>query len=150
MIGARLLLCNVSISTRGQKQNQELAEKYGYKQEGKDLDHSDLEKIFPKFRFFPANNGRDVEYTGKITVEDMSEFLKSQGNIQISLKGTVQEFDKLAAEFMKADGKQEVVLKAKAALNEVPEQDKAAGEYYVRHMELALAKGSQWFQTEHD
>merc|ERR1711920_1195604 len=72
VVGTRLLVGTIGISTYGAKQNQALAERYGYKEKGKDLTQADLDSKFPKFRFFPANGGQDIEYTGDVSVDAMS------------------------------------------------------------------------------
>ena len=36
----------------------------------------DMDTIFPKYRFFPANGGADIEYTGEVKPDAMTLFLK--------------------------------------------------------------------------
>merc|ERR1712113_147257 len=94
--GARVLIGTVGISTYGEKLNQDLAEKYGYKQAGKDLEYTDMDKDFPKFRFFPANGGKDMDYSGAVTSEAMTLFLSKEAKVYFGLKGTLRNFDALA------------------------------------------------------
>merc|ERR1712060_249789 len=98
----------------------------GYKQASKDLEYSDFDKDFPKFRFFPANGGKDVEYTGAVTLDAMTLFLKKEAKVYFGLKGTLREFDKFAAEFVKADDKAGVISRAKAAADAASSDDKEA------------------------
>lgn len=72
-----------------------------------------MDNIFPKYRFFPANGGADIEYTGPVTADSMTLFLKKEllsllfttvvaqsnpaaqeAKIYFGLKGTIREFDK--------------------------------------------------------
>merc|ERR1719458_372455 len=96
-VGADVIIGTVGISTYGEKQNQDLAELYGYKKAGKDLEYSDMDKDFPKFRFFPANGGKDIDYTGAVTMEAMTLFLKKEARVYFGLKGAVRTFDALAS-----------------------------------------------------
>ncbi|CAJ1351136.1 unnamed protein product, partial [Effrenium voratum] len=75
-VGAKILIGSVGISTYGEKMNQDLAEEFGYKSVGQELEYGDMDKTFPKFRLFPANGGASVEYTGDVTAEAMTLFLK--------------------------------------------------------------------------
>merc|ERR1711879_683664 len=104
------------------------AQTYGYKTPGKDLEYSDMDKNFPKFRFFPAKEGKDVEYTGEVTFDAMVSYLKTEAKVYFGLKGTVREFDKLVAEFVKASDK--------AAEADVA--DKEASAYYIKAMEKSV------------
>merc|ERR1711879_864835 len=122
------------------------AQTYGYKTPGKDLEYSDMDKNFPKFRFFPAKEGKDVEYTGEVTFDATVSYLKTGAKVYFGLKGTVREFDKLVAEFVKASDKKAVLAKAKAA--EAGVADKGASAYYIKAMEKSVEKDS-WAQKEH-
>ena len=42
----------------------------------------DMDNIFPKFRFFPANGAADVEYTGPVTADAMILYLKKESKRQ--------------------------------------------------------------------
>lgn len=148
--GAKVIIGTVGISTYGEKMNQDLAEKFGYKPPEKELEYSDMDNIFPKFRFFPANGAADVEYTGPVTADAMILYLKKEAKVYFGLKGTIREFDKLAADFVKAGAnKAEVLKSAKSAAEALSGVEKEAAAYYVRAMEKSQEK-SDWFQTETD
>merc|ERR1712087_850465 len=104
---------------------------------------------FPKFRFFPANGGKDVEYTGAVTLDVMTLFLKKEAKVYFGLKGTLREFDKFAAEFVKADDKSAVISRAKAAANAASSDDKEAVAYYTRIMDKTQ-ETENWFGKEFD
>eukprot|EP00440_Ansanella_granifera_P057060 gb/GFBE01061856.1/.p1 GENE.gb/GFBE01061856.1/~~gb/GFBE01061856.1/.p1 ORF type:complete len:252 (+),score=73.57 gb/GFBE01061856.1/:1-756(+) len=146
-VGSKVLIGNIGISTYGEMRNQDLAEKYGYKTPGKVLEYTDMDNGFPKFRYFPANGGADVDYTGDVTVDAMTLFLKKEAKVYFGLKGTVRDFDKLAADFVKASDKAGVVQRAKAAAEALEGGDKEAAAYYIKAMEKTQEKGN-WFQTE--
>ncbi|CAK9072912.1 unnamed protein product [Durusdinium trenchii] len=147
-VGAQVLIGTVGISTYGEKMNQDLAERFGYKSPDKDLEYSDMDNIFPKYRFFPANGGADIEYTGPVTADSMTLFLKKEAKIYFGLKGTIREFDKLAADFVNGkSGKDQVLKNAKAAAAELSGAQKDAADYYVRAMEKSQEK-ADWFKTE--
>mmetsp|Transcript_99450 Transcript_99450/g.197069 ORF Transcript_99450/g.197069 Transcript_99450/m.197069 type:complete len:254 (+) Transcript_99450:55-816(+) len=148
-VGAQVLIATVGISTYGDKMNQDIALKFGYKKEGKDLEHTDLDKEFPKFRFFPAKGGKDFEYKGAVKTDAMMMFLKTKAKVYFGLKGTLKDFDKLAAEFVKATDKGEVVTRTKAAADALTSSaDKEVGAYYLKAMEKSVDSASSWFSTE--
>ncbi|CAE7034198.1 Erp29 [Symbiodinium sp. CCMP2592] len=149
-VGAKVLIASVGISTYGEKMNQDVAEQFGYKTPGKDLEYSDMDTIFPKFRLFPANGGADIEYTGEVKTDAMTLFLKKEAKIYFGLKGTIREFDKLAADFVKSGAnKADVIQSAKVAAEALSGAEKEAASYYVKAMEKTQGK-SDWFKTEFD
>jgi len=147
--GAKVLIGSVGISTYGEKMNQDLAERFGYKTPGKDLEYSDMDAMFPKFRFFPANGAADIEYTGDITSDAMTLFLKKEARVYFGLKGTIREFDKFAADFVKSADKSGIIQTAKTAADGLTGAEKEAAAYYIRAMEKTQEKG-EWFKTEFD
>ena len=38
----------------------------------------DMDNIFPRYRFFPTNGGADMEYTGPVTADAMTLYLKKE------------------------------------------------------------------------
>merc|ERR1711933_243645 len=102
MGGADLIIGNVGIGVHDGQINQDLAERYGYKASGKKLEYNDMDNLFPRFRFFPAHGGKELEYTGAVTADAMMMFLKKEAKVYFVLKGTLRNFDKLAAEFVRA------------------------------------------------
>ncbi|CAJ1392439.1 unnamed protein product [Effrenium voratum] len=145
-VGAKILIGSVGISTYGEKMNQDLAEEFGYKTVGQELEYGDMDKTFPKFRLFPANGGASVEYTGDVTAEAMTLFLKKEAKVYFGLKGTLRDFDKLAADFVKSKDKAAVLKDAKSAAAALSGAEQEAAAYYVRAMEKSQESG--WFQTE--
>merc|ERR1711871_1384588 len=136
---ADVLVGNVGISTYGDKMNQDLAQKYGYKTAGKDLEYNDMDN-FPKFNLFKKGAAdKSVEYTGSVTQEDLIRFLKKEGGVHIGLQGTLQHFDELAAKFK--DGDKDALLKeaeGKAAAEGA--DTKATAEMYVKVMKKIVDK----------
>eukprot|EP00930_Biecheleria_cincta_P061005 TRINITY_DN46579_c0_g1_i1.p1 TRINITY_DN46579_c0_g1~~TRINITY_DN46579_c0_g1_i1.p1 ORF type:complete len:247 (+),score=71.39 TRINITY_DN46579_c0_g1_i1:50-790(+) len=146
--GAQVLIGAIGISTYGEF-NQDLAEKFGYKTPGKEIDHVYMDKNFPKFRLFPANGGESIEYSGDVTTDAMMLFLKKEAKIYFGLRGTLRDFDKFASEFMKASDKQQVLQRAKAAADKVDGADKETASYYVKAMEKS-SSSADWVQKEFD
>jgi len=137
---ADVLIANVGISTYGDKMNQDLAQKYGYKDSGKDLEYNDMDK-FPKFKLFKKSEAeKPVEYDGSVTQEDLVRFLKKEGGVHIGLKGTLQLFDELAAKFK--DGDKNALLKEAEEKAAVESGDrKATAELYVKVSERERQRG---------
>merc|ERR1719221_1259504 len=108
-----------------------------------------MDKDFPKFRFFPANGGKEVDYTGEVNLEAMTLFLKKEAKVYFGLKGTLREFDKLAANFLKASDKADLIKQAKAAAAATESVDKDTAAYYVKVMEKTQ-ETANWFTKEFD
>merc|ERR1711871_1907264 len=136
---AAVLIANVGISTYGDKMNQDLAQKFGYKTAGKDLEYNDMDN-FPKFNLFKKGAAdKSVEYTGSVTQEGLIRFLKKEGGVHIGLQGTLQHFDELAAKFK--DGDKDALLKEAEGKAAVESGDrKATAELYVKTMKKIADK----------
>lgn len=147
--GAQVLIGSIGISTYGELLNQDLAEKFGYKKPGTEINYDYMDKNFPKYRLFPANGGESTEYSGEVTTDAMMLFLKQEAKVYFGLKGTLRDFDKFASEFMKASDKKHVLQRAKAAADKADGADKDTASYYVKAMEKSTAS-ADWVQKEFD
>jgi len=135
---ADALIANVGISTYGDKMNQDLAQKHGYKTAGKDLEYNDMDK-FPKFKLFKKGSVDGIDYDGPVTTEDLIRFLKKEGGVHIGLAGTLQDFDEFAAQFKKGD-KPSILAKAEAKLAGLSGEQKVSADQYIKVMKKLIEK----------
>lgn len=131
---AETIVAAVPISTWGERRNNDLAVKFGFVKKDQHLEHSDMDSIFPKFRFFPKNNGEPADYTGPVTKEGLLGFLKEKAGIYFGLPGCVKVLDELAEVFHTAP--KDTLAKAEATAAELEQKDKAA--YYLKVMKKAI------------
>mmetsp|Transcript_14571 Transcript_14571/g.41636 ORF Transcript_14571/g.41636 Transcript_14571/m.41636 type:complete len:256 (+) Transcript_14571:96-863(+) len=150
--GADVIIGNVEVGLYDEKRNQDLAERYSYKRRGKDLDYTDMDNLFPRFRYFPANGGEDFDYTDVVTVDAITLFLKTHANVYFGMKGTLRNFDQYAAEFVRGDdsGKVATLATARGESSIAPDANMDAARHYVRIMERTQEKGADWPQKEYD
>jgi len=145
-----LVVGHVGIGTYGEKINQDLAERYGFKKAGAELEYKDLDDNFPKFIFFPkgtAWNGQFQKYEGAANAQDMMRFLKTNG-VKVGLQGTIAALDSLAAKFLKADETTRKQLTDQATQIAVEAAEKDSKDYYLKVMQRIADKGEGFVKTE--
>ncbi|CAE7919412.1 ERP29 [Symbiodinium necroappetens] len=70
------LMASVGISTYGEKQNQDVARRFGLIPEDKEeLQNSDMDKLFPKILYFKPGDLEGQLYNGKVTKAGLLKFL---------------------------------------------------------------------------
>ncbi|CAE6929244.1 ERP29 [Symbiodinium natans] len=74
--GSSTMIASVGISTHGEKQNQDMARRFGFiPQDKEELESSDMDKLFPKFMYFKPGDVEGQLYNGKATKAAMLKFL---------------------------------------------------------------------------
>merc|ERR1712176_100710 len=74
--GKQLLIASVGISTFGDKNNMDMARRFGFIPEGKDeLESADMDKGFPKLMYFRPGDAEGAHYTDPVTKKAMLKFL---------------------------------------------------------------------------
>lgn len=144
-----LVIGLVGIGTYGDKPNQDLAEKFGMKKPGTEIDYKDLDERFPQFLFFPKGtgwNGKFVKYEGSVTAHDITLFLKLRG--VAGLQGTIPALDVIAAKFVKADAAARKKLTEEATQVTVQPEETEVKEYYLKAMQRINEKGDAYVSSE--
>merc|ERR1711871_1913889 len=117
--GADVLVGVVGVQEYGDKLNQDLAERFAVQKES-----------FPVYKLFLAGSSVPIAYTGEVTADALTRFLKSEAKLYIAPPGCLQRFDELAKQF--------VAERAVAQLHK--EDELASGKYYVLVMKKILEK----------
>lgn len=90
-----LVVGEVGVKDYGEKENEKLAQRYGIK--GKD----DL----PAVMLFLGDVSNPVSFTDEFTVDNLRNLVRDNTDLYIGLPGCLQEYDKLALEFILAGDK---------------------------------------------
>jgi len=149
VVGSDLVVGTVGIGTTGGRMNQDLAERYGYKHKDRPLDENDMHERFPRFRFFAPHGAREIDYTGEVTLEAMSEFLRVDARVYFSLAGATRSLDRLAAEFVRGGDQAAALERARGEAAAATGAHRDAAAYYVDAMENIMRDGSDWAKREY-
>ncbi|KAK4878309.1 hypothetical protein RN001_010815 [Aquatica leii] len=132
-----ILIAQVGIKDYGDKENEELAKKYGVK------NRDDL----PVILLMTEKNKEPVFYTGNWDLDNLRTFIKTNSDVYIGLPGCLEEYDKIASKFVVSSNKEEVVKDAEKLL-EKETDDKAGAGTYIKYMKKIVEQGTDFVQHE--
>jgi len=137
-----MLMAEVNVKDYGDKDNQDLAEKYDAKS-----------KDFPVLKLFKKGTADPATYTGEWKMDDIVTWVKSNTGIYVGLPGCIEDFDMLANDFMKTKDKkkrEEFLKKAKAMVEKGLDnaKDTEFAQIYVKLMEKVGEKGDEFVKSE--
>ncbi|XP_025409286.1 endoplasmic reticulum resident protein 29 [Sipha flava] len=139
-----LLVAEVPIKDYGDKDNEDLAIRYG-------LTKND----FPVVKLFVTGQPEPYTYNDEdFSREKLQTFVVKhcKSILYIGLPGTLEKFDGLAAAFAKenvVDKRKEILLRAEKLWDETEgKQKQKSAEVYVKTMRKALEKGDEFFHSE--
>lgn len=135
------LVAEVGVQDYGDKENADLAERFGVKKDD-----------FPVLKLFLAGKEEPITYSGEFKADDIKAFVKKNSGIKLQLKHCLPEFDALASKFMKEENKeaQETILAETKKLQEelTKEVDKKSADVYVKMMQKVLERGKAFVESE--
>ncbi|CAG2164781.1 unnamed protein product [Oppiella nova] len=139
-----LLVADVGIRDYGEKENQDLADRYAIKK-----DDFPVVKLFLNGDLEKAITFEDKEFKA----DRIKAFVRAKAGIKILLDSCLEEFDALAAKFtaekVTKDKQKKVLESAKKAADAVAkEADKKSANIYVKIMEKALERGVVFYESE--
>jgi len=135
----KLLVAEVQVSDYGDKDNSDLAERFGLKKED-----------FPAYRMFINGNSKDaVAFSGDAEDEaEVKSFVMRESGLWMGRPGCLEKFDNLARELM-SNINEEPLKKAEAAKQELEsEEDKNAADMYIKTMKKVIEKGGDFVKSE--
>merc|ERR1719378_1266873 len=133
---ADLLSCDVGVSEYGDKDNSDLAERFGIKTDD-----------FPQFRLWKkgsSSTDEPIKYDGPKKSADFLRFVQEKANAWIGLPGQVKELDELAKELVGGADAATIIAKAEKA---AAESDEETAKYYVKAMQK-LSKDKEFIAKE--
>jgi len=139
----RLFIGEVGIKDYGEKDNEDLAARFGIKK-----DDYPVAVVFTKGE---AGEMKHVKFTGKFKAEDLKTFVRKESGVYLPLIGCIEEFDKLADELLAAPAKarSEVVKRAEDAWDKAEGlKNQKRAEIYVKIMRKVADLGVEFIKTE--
>ncbi|CAG5135366.1 unnamed protein product [Candidula unifasciata] len=139
---ADLLVAEVQVADYGDKDNADLAERYGITKEK-----------FPAYRLFlDGQTQAPAVFTGNAeSADDVKNFVIRESGLWLGRPGCLEQFDKLVKEFLKAgaDQRTAVLEKAELAVQQLTqESEKSAADVYIKTMKKVLEKGDSFIESE--
>ncbi|CAK1541745.1 unnamed protein product [Leptosia nina] len=137
-----LVIAEVGVKDYGEKENSELAQKYGATKEN-----------FPIVKLFTKGKSEPITFDDSqgFTTEQLRRFVRQNTGIYLNLPGCIRELDMLAIEFMKSDKKdRKHVLKKTEDTLKALTQNENTGKIYKIIMEKISEKGDDFVKTENE
>lgn len=141
-----LLVAEIGVKDYGEKENEDLAQKYGVKKDD-----------FPAVKLFLNGNlEKPIVFNDKdFKVDNLKRFVTQKTNVKFLLDGCLAEFDDIAIKFAEKsttkDQQKKLLEEAKkkeTALTK--EADKKSAKVYVKLMEKAVERGNIFFESENE
>ncbi|CAG9791568.1 unnamed protein product [Diatraea saccharalis] len=138
-----LLVAEVGVKDYGEKDNEELAKKYGATKDN-----------FPVVKLFVKGKKEPIAFDDSkgFTSDELRRFVKENTGLYLSLPGCVKDLDKLAIKFTKSklDERKKLLTKTQETLVKLGNKDALSGKIYKTIMEKILEKGDDFIKSEND
>ncbi|XP_028169006.1 protein windbeutel [Ostrinia nubilalis] len=136
-----LLVGEVGVKDYGEKENEELARKYGATKEN-----------FPIVKLFIKGKSEPIQFDDSkgFSTDALRRFVRENTGLYLSLPGCVKELDKLAIKFMKTKGddRKKILKETENAQKNLSTKEAPSGKIYKTIMEKILEKGDDFIKTE--
>ncbi|KAK3751880.1 hypothetical protein RRG08_047153 [Elysia crispata] len=138
-----LLVAEVHVADYGEKDNQDLAERFGITKEA-----------FPAYRLFTDGNSEKAKasFSGDaLQADSIKNFIVKESGLWLGRPGCLEMFDKLVPEFIKAsdDERASILSEAeKSAQDLTKDEEKLAADTYIKTMKKVLDKGNSFIKDE--
>jgi endoplasmic reticulum protein 29 len=137
-----LLVAEVGVKDYGEKENSDLAEKYGVKKEN-----------FPVVKLFVEGKSEPFTFDStEFNADEIKKFIRANSGVYIGLPGCLEKFDKLAMKFAGTSNTEErrKLLREAEDLWDTAtgKSEQKAAEVYVKTMRRIIEKGDEFVGTE--
>lgn len=134
-----LLIAEVGVSDYGEKENEDLRERFQVKKED-----------YPVFKLFKQGQKDAIDFSQDVTKDELAMFIRLESGLWLGKHNTLESFDKLTENFMKSgkDKYDELIKKAEETLSATEEKNQQAGKMYVNTMKKIKEKGVQFVTSE--
>ncbi|CAG0883236.1 unnamed protein product [Darwinula stevensoni] len=137
-----LLIAEVNVKDYGDKDNEDLAQRFNVDA-----------KNFPVAKLFIGDQD-PIPYEGEWKSSELMRFLSTKSGIWMSLPGCLEQFDRLAMQFMSEtseDARRKILREAEDEWDKVKgKTQQVAAETYVKIMRKAIEKGDSFVPGEVD
>eukprot|EP00795_Rhopilema_esculentum_P015067 gene15067-6232_t len=134
-----LLVAEVGATDWGEKENQDLMERFGIKSQN-----------YPSFKLF--QKGKDpISFSGEVTEHDLLKFTADQTGFWFGLPGTIKELDTLAQQFLKSDiDEYDSIITEAERITEAQKEKKKmeTSRKYISIMKKIKSKGLDYIKEE--
>ncbi|XP_023026869.2 endoplasmic reticulum protein 29-like protein wbl [Leptinotarsa decemlineata] len=135
------ILGQVAVKDYGEKDNEELAEKYGV----------NTKDDLPALRLFVQGEDEPFSFPKNIpwTDENLKKFVRDHTNIYVGLPGCLEVFDKLAIKFSSSQEKNKILKEAEVELGKLNnEREINVAKTYVIFMKKVIENGNAFVAQE--
>ncbi|ESO97328.1 hypothetical protein LOTGIDRAFT_214161 [Lottia gigantea] len=136
-----LLVAEVQISDYGDKDNTDLAERFGIKKDK-----------HPVYKLFLQNKDEPIDYTGdNLNSDDIKKFVMKESGLWLGLPSCLEKFDKFVTDFYKAAGnkRKEIFTAVQEAAETITDKiEKNSADIYIKTMKRVLEKGEEFIESE--
>jgi len=137
-----LLVAEVNVKDYGEKDNADLAEKYDVKL-----------RDFPVLKLFRKGIKEVLTFRGEFKADEITSFIRASTGVYVGLPGCIEQFDALAAEFIKTkdvERREELLTQGRDILAkglDTPRNTEYA-QIYLKLMEKVMEKGDEFVLKE--
>lgn len=135
-----IIAAEVGIKDYGDKDNENLAKKYGIK----------VKDDLPIVKLFLGDPEKfvDLPKESPFNVESFRNLVRDNSDVYIGLPGCIEEFDNLALSFIDSSNKEGKMKEAESILEKTEKKERAIGETYLLFMKKILENGSGFVEKE--
>ncbi|KAG8189667.1 hypothetical protein JTE90_022482 [Oedothorax gibbosus] len=136
-----LLIAEVGVQDYGEKENSDIAERYGVSKDN-----------FPVIKLFVDGKSDPFTFSGEVRADEIKSFIKKYSQVRLVLDKCLPQFDEFAERFVAAAGKDqmEVILtEAKEAAKDIPsDSEKKSADVYIKMMQKVIERGVGFIASE--
>ncbi|KAL3270696.1 hypothetical protein HHI36_021224 [Cryptolaemus montrouzieri] len=136
-----VIVGEVGVKDYGEKDNEELAKKYGIKSKDD----------FPALRLFTngiTNEAKEFPVKEKWDVDMIRDFIRDNSEIYIGLPGCLEKMDQLAAEFVATDDMNGKYAQIEKITHSFIEKEKEMATTYLKYMKKIISDGVDFVKQE--
>lgn len=136
-----IMLAQVGVKDYGDKENEELAKKYGI----------NSKDDFPAVLLFVDGQEEPIPFSNddEFTTDNLRNLIRDNTDIYIGLPGCLEEYDKLAIKFASTGNKEPLLKESEGLLNNLKDEgEKSTAQIYVKFMKKIIENGLSFVSQE--
>lgn len=136
-----LLVAEIGVADYGEKENLDLAERFGVKPED-----------FPEYVIFKQSDFEyPVRYSGHYRADELRKWTTKETGLWLGLSHTLQAYDRMAFDFMQSSEEFErnlILKQAETDQEGLSEMDQKSASFYIKYMKKIMEKGGDFIDNE--